>query len=145
MQYTQTVPSSVAPGSILTCSRCAHKWAIRKKGDLPKNCPKCRSTLWMKNYHVYTCMKCEHSWGTANESPQRCPKCHTSKWNTPNITKSNKESRIVCRLSAEAKAQVYERYDAGETVIAISVATGIAFGDVMDAVLERNPSATARI
>lgn len=32
---------------IVTCNRCEHSWATRKKKD-PKWCPKCKSPYWNK-------------------------------------------------------------------------------------------------
>ncbi|MCQ2079794.1 MAG: hypothetical protein MJZ38_07060 [archaeon] len=133
------VPSEVPPGSIMTCSRCAYKWAIRKRGDIPKNCPKCRSTLWMKEYHNYTCARCEHTWGTANDSPQRCPKCHTSKWNVPAVQRPAKSETVVSKLDPALKERIYGLYYDGKGGITIAIEMGLAFGDVMDALCEKFP------
>lgn len=73
----------VTAGKVYICSRCSHRWVARKKGGLPKNCPKCRSTVWMKDYHICKCYRCNHKWGTVNEEPKRCPKCHSTKWAVP--------------------------------------------------------------
>lgn len=145
MKYTTLVDSVVAPGSIMTCSRCSHKWAIRKRGDLPKNCPRCRSTLWMKNYHVYTCLKCEHSWGTANECPMRCPKCHTSKWNTPVVVNDVKSEPIQCKLPQEDKEKIFRMYALNKGCVAISIDLGIPFSEVIESLLERNPEENVRL
>jgi len=99
----------------------------------------------MKNYHVYTCMKCEHSWGTANENPLRCPKCHTSKWNSPAVVRDAKEDAVICKLPSEVKERIYSAYSSGKSVINISIETRIAFGDVMDALLEKYPGANIKI
>lgn len=145
MQTTTTVSSDVPPGTILTCSRCSYKWALRKRGALPKNCPKCRSTLWMKNYHVYTCMKCSYSWGTANENPLRCPKCHTSKWSVPPTPRMVRTETIKIRLRGEIKEQVYSLYENGNGCIEISSKLSIPFGDVMDALVIKYPGESIRI
>lgn len=145
MQYTTLVPPQVAPGTVMTCSRCSHKWAIRKRGDIPKNCPKCRSTLWMKNYHVYTCMKCQHEWGTANEHPQRCPKCHTSKWNSPVSVPKVKSETVHSRLSPEAKSEVFALYSEGKSSMTISIEMKISYSEVMDTLLEKYAPGSVRV
>ncbi len=71
---------AVATGSVYVCSRCAHTWVARKKDGLPKNCPKCRSTVWMKDYHICKCARCGHQWGTVDPAPKRCPECGTNRW-----------------------------------------------------------------
>lgn len=30
----------------LTCKRCGYKWEPRKRDDLPKCCPACKSRYW---------------------------------------------------------------------------------------------------
>ncbi len=145
MHNSASIKEDVAPGTILTCSRCAYKWALRKRGALPKNCPKCRSTLWMKNYHVYECMKCNHRWGTANENPLRCPKCHTSKWNTPPAPRTIRADNLKSRLKPEVKAEVYRMYDRGNGCLAISRNLEISFGDVMDAIVIKYPGESVRL
>lgn len=72
---------AVTTGSVYVCSRCSHTWVARKKDGLPKNCPKCRSTVWMRDYHICKCARCGHQWGTVDEDPKRCPKCGTNRWN----------------------------------------------------------------
>jgi len=145
MQCTTLVPPQVPPGTIMTCSRCSHKWAIRKRGDIPKNCPKCRSTLWMKNYHVYTCMKCQHEWGTANECPQRCPKCHTSKWNSPTTVQKVKVEPVHSKLDPEVKDAVFNLYSEGKSTLTISIMMSIPYSEVMDTLLEKYASGTIKI
>ena len=145
MQKPAITEEDVAPGSILTCSRCSYKWALRKKNALPKNCPKCRSTLWMKNYHVYECMKCSHKWGTANENPLRCPKCHTSKWNSPPVPRMIRTESLKSRLKPEIREEVYDLYEDGKGCIEISNILHLSFGDVMDAIVIKYSGESVRI
>jgi rubrerythrin len=63
------------------CSCCSYRWKPRKTNGLPKNCPSCRSTVWMKSYSVRTCSRCGHVWGSTSDSPKRCPGCGTYRWN----------------------------------------------------------------
>lgn len=68
------------------CSRCSYHWKSRKKGILPKSCPSCRSTVWMKPYEKRFCERCGHEWGSSSESPRRCPLCGTYRWaDTPTV------------------------------------------------------------
>ena len=145
MHPTVIVPPEVAPGTILSCSRCGHKWAIRKRGALPKNCPKCRSILWLKKYYNYNCLKCGHVWGTANDSPQRCPKCHTSKWNTPATERTVRNEPVKSKLPQDLKDRIKTAYEAGDGCLAIARSMGLAFSDVMDVMLESQPSDPIRI
>lgn len=140
MHSTVIQPPEVPPGTILICSRCNHKWAVRKKGTLPKNCPKCRSTLWLKKYYRYTCMKCNHTWGTANDSPQRCPKCHTSKWNSPPVPESTKAHMVTCNLDPSIKSKILEEHMKNKGCFEISKQFDLALSDVIDAILESNPN-----
>ena len=145
MQSSASTPDDVAPGTILTCSRCSYKWALRKRGALPKNCPKCRSTLWSKNYHVCKCLKCNHEWGTANESPLRCPKCHTSKWGVPPSPRAVQAETIKSRPSDSVKAEIYRHYEEGQGCIKIALDMVLAFGEVMDALVIKYPGEVIRI
>ena len=145
MQSSASTPDDVAPGTILTCSRCSYKWALRKRGALPKNCPKCRSILWLKKYYNYSCLKCGHVWGTANDSPQRCPKCHTSKWNTPATERTVRNEPVKSKLPQDLKDRIKTAYEAGDGCLAIARSMGLAFSDVMDVMLESQPSDPIRI
>ena len=145
MQSSASTPDDVAPGTILTCSRCSYKWALRKRGALPKNCPKCRSILWLKKYYNYNCLKCGHVWGTANDSPQRCPKCHTSKWNTPATERTVRNEPVKSKLPQDLKDRIKTAYEAGDGCLAIARSMGLAFSDVMDVMLESQPSDPIRI
>jgi len=49
--------------------------------NLPKNCPSCRSTVWMKPFENLTCTRCGHEWRSTDDSPRRCPSCGTYRWN----------------------------------------------------------------
>lgn len=64
-----------------SCSKCAHKWKTRKTDGMPKNCPSCRSTVWMKPYETKKCARCGNEWGTTSGDPRRCPGCGTYHWN----------------------------------------------------------------
>ena len=139
MHTTTIIPPEVPPGTILVCSRCNHKWAIRKRDTLPKNCPKCRSTLWLKKYYRYTCMKCNHEWGTANDSPQRCPKCHTSKWNTPPTPETVKPHTVKCKLRDPLKTEVLNAYSQNKSCFKVAADFNLALSDVIDALLEAYP------
>ncbi len=144
MHTTTLVPDEVPPGTILVCSRCDHKWAIRKRGALPRNCPKCRSTLWLKKYYTYTCLKCNHEWGTANDSPERCPKCHTSKWNSPPTPEVVKSHPVKCKLQYATKQEILKAYSQNKGCFKISNEFNLAFSDVIDAILESNPDEKVR-
>ncbi len=144
MHTTTVIPPEVPPGTILVCSRCSHKWAIRKREALPKNCPKCRSTLWLKKYYRYTCMKCNHEWGTANDSPQRCPKCHTSKWNTPPTPETVKPHAVKCKLVKSLKINVLNAYAEKKSCIKVAAQFNLALSEVFDAVLEAYPDEKIR-
>ncbi len=139
MHSTIIIPPEVPPGTILVCSRCNHKWAIRKKGTLPKNCPKCRSTLWLKKYYRYTCLRCNHEWGTANDAPIRCPKCHTSRWNSPPASESTKPHTVKCKLESSVKTEVLNTYSKNKGCIEVANILNLALSDVIDAVLETFP------
>ena len=123
----------VTAGKVYVCSRCSHRWVARKKGGLPKNCHKCRSTVWMKDYHICKCYRCNHKWGTVNEEPKRCPKCHSTKWAVPVKTgESSPRVRSVSRsmIGPDLMKEVVRRYAEGESCTAIAIATGISFSDV---------------
>ncbi len=125
-------------GRIYTCSRCTHRWVARKKDGIPKNCPRCRSTVWMKDYRIFRCLRCDHSWGTAKGEPKRCPRCHSVRWNTPvKETSSRSRSRqMLHSVDPEAAKEVMERYADGQTCTEIAIATGLSFGDVYAIVSE---------
>ena len=65
------------------CSRCSYHWKPRKTDGIPRNCPSCRSTVWMKPYDLKTCTRCGYEWGSGSENPLRCPNCGTHHWNEP--------------------------------------------------------------
>ncbi|MCQ2069741.1 MAG: hypothetical protein MJZ68_01235 [archaeon] len=139
---TPITDSGTAPvaGAVYTCSICFHRWVARK-GAYPKNCPNCRTTLWMKEYHIYKCCRCFHEWGTAREISKRCPKCHSSKWQEP---VSNTETVVIdskCKLGVSDRGKVLDLYNSGTGCISIAVQTGIAFGDVFAAIKEKYPGA----
>jgi len=63
------------------CSRCSYHWKPRKTDSVPRNCPSCRSTIWMKPFELKTCARCNYEWGSTSEDPRRCPSCGTYHWN----------------------------------------------------------------
>ena len=63
------------------CSRCSYHWKPRKDDGIPRNCPSCRSTVWMKPFELKTCSRCGYEWGSTSEDPRRCPSCGTYRWN----------------------------------------------------------------
>lgn len=63
------------------CSRCSYHWKPRKTDSIPRNCPSCRSTIWMKPFELKTCARCNYEWGSTSEDPRRCPSCGTYHWN----------------------------------------------------------------
>lgn len=99
----------------------------------------------MKKYYRYTCMKCGHQWGTANDSPLRCPKCHTSKWNVPQTPKNRKSKPVRSRLPRQLKAEICGAYGEGLGCLAVAGRLNLAFGDVMDVLLEAYPGEKIRI
>ena len=62
------------------CSRCSYHWQPRKPDVVPKNCPSCRSTVWMKPFDMKTCARCGYQWGSTSSDPRRCPGCGTYHW-----------------------------------------------------------------
>ncbi len=66
------------------CSKCFYSWKKRKSNP-PKNCPRCRSTVWMSEYFQKECKRCGHEWGSTREEPARCPSCGSQKWDEPSI------------------------------------------------------------
>ena len=99
----------------------------------------------MKNYHVCTCLKCNHSWGTANESPLRCPKCHTSKWGVPPSPRAAHVETIKSRLSDTVRDEIYKQYEGGIGCMTIARNMLLAFGEVMDALVIKYPGEVIRI
>jgi len=65
----------------LFCCRCSYSWRPRNIHNLPKNCPSCRSTVWMKPFECMLCTRCGHEWKSTSDEPRRCPLCGTYKWN----------------------------------------------------------------
>lgn len=63
------------------CSRCSYHWKPRKADGIPRNCPSCRSTVWMKPFEMKSCARCGYEWGSTSEEPRRCPGCGTYHWN----------------------------------------------------------------
>lgn len=63
------------------CSRCSYHWKPRKTDSIPRNCPSCRSTIWMKPFELKRCVRCAYEWGSTSEDPRRCPNCGTYHWN----------------------------------------------------------------
>ncbi len=127
----------VTAGKVLVCSRCFHRWVARKSDGPPKNCPKCRSTVWMKDYHVCRCYRCNHEWGTTNSEPKRCPKCHSVKWAVPvRNSDAAPRSRFAPRnpMDPEKVEDVLRRYADGESCTTIAISTGMSFSDVYDIV-----------
>jgi hypothetical protein len=46
--HIETFDAEMVVGmSPTTCKRCSHEW-IRRRPDLPKTCPKCKSPYWNK-------------------------------------------------------------------------------------------------
>lgn len=66
-----------------SCSRCGHRWSSKNHRKIPKSCPACRSSVWMKNYDRKHCERCDHTWLSGNERPKRCPACATYNWDIP--------------------------------------------------------------
>lgn len=66
----------------LTCVRCSYRW-IPRKDELPKRCPKCRSTKWDDAHLCVNCVRCGYSWNSHDGNPKRCPKCGSHRWNIP--------------------------------------------------------------
>lgn len=132
----------VTAGKVMVCSRCSHRWIVRKRDGLPKNCPKCRSTVWMKDYHICRCYRCNHEWGTVNKEPKRCPKCHSVKWAVP-VRRSDAalRSRLAPRnpIDREEVEDVLRRYADGESCTSIAISTGMSFSDVYDIVRSNSP------
>jgi DNA-directed RNA polymerase subunit RPC12/RpoP len=134
--------TSGTAGTLYTCSLCGHRWVSRKDDGLPKSCPKCRSTVWMKEYLRCKCLRCGHEWGTARGHPKKCPKCHSIKWDVP---ASEVRSSSGSRLDAEESEEVISRYEKGMGCTAISIDTGISFGEVHAALRAKYPGANIRI
>lgn len=63
------------------CSMCRCYWKPRNEKKMPRSCPSCRSTVWMKPYQKKTCVRCGHVWGTTHAETKRCPACGTYRWN----------------------------------------------------------------
>ncbi len=85
----------------LRCLRCFHEWSPRGNGKLPKSCPSCRSTIWMKGSHRRNCKRCHHEWESTDDSPKRCPACGTYRWDdAPTVHECNK-----CHYSWNAKRE----------------------------------------
>lgn len=63
------------------CSRCSYHWKPRKPDSTPRNCPSCRSTVWMKPFEMKRCARCGYEWGSTSTDPRRCPGCGTYHWN----------------------------------------------------------------
>ncbi|MDD3378913.1 MAG: hypothetical protein RBR05_01430 [Candidatus Methanomethylophilaceae archaeon] len=63
------------------CSCCSYRWKSRKENGLPRNCPSCRSTVWMKSFELRACTRCGYEWSSTNQKPKRCPSCGTYHWN----------------------------------------------------------------
>jgi Primosomal protein N'' (replication factor Y) - superfamily II helicase len=83
----------------LFCCRCSYSWKPRSIQNLPKNCPSCRSTVWMKPFEYLLCTRCGHEWKSTSDEPRRCPLCGTYKWNeTPTV-----HNCIKCNHSWNAK------------------------------------------
>ena len=130
------------PGKVYTCSHCSYTWVARKKDGIPKSCPRCRSTVWMKECYVCNCVKCKHTWETSSQRPKRCPKCHSTKWDVPIA-----ERKANCGVSRNTgprmddgmKKEIVRRYSAGEGCISISIGTGIAFGMIFSVLRQKYP------
>ena len=129
-------------GALYTCSLCGHRWVSRKDDGIPKSCPKCRSTVWMKDYLRCVCLRCGHKWGTARGRPKRCPRCHSVRWDIPDtdVHVSGGSS-----LSRKEKDDIAGLYEGGMGCTEISIETGIPFSDVYAALRMKFPGAIIRI
>ncbi len=69
------------------CRLCGYVWKSRGKGDGPKNCPRCRTTLWDdENVSKVACERCGHSWATTKGRPPKCPSCGSKRWDEEVLT-----------------------------------------------------------
>lgn len=128
-------------GSVYTCALCGHNWVSRKDNGVPKSCPKCRSTVWNKDYHVCECVRCGYKWGSTHERPSRCPGCHTTKWDVPEDSAGRKKHRRPARVSVtpDKAEEINCLYDAGENITAIARHTGLSFCKVFSVISDSRP------
>jgi predicted Zn-ribbon and HTH transcriptional regulator len=78
---------SKRPHNVRACRLCGHVWESRKEGGEPKNCPKCRTSLWdNRKVELVACRRCGHTWATTIAHPSKCPSCGSKRWDVESLT-----------------------------------------------------------